>query len=127
MGLVPVIAKVYEWSSASGQDRHSVHVTPAFKDSDKYDLHPAATVTWGGGLPGAQVGQALVPKVELDRDGRPLTVREGTVWPARTITRPSRSRRAGWRRLDLDLRGQGPRQERRRLRRGRHPAAHACG
>ena len=109
-GIVPVIAKVYEWSSASGQDRHSVHVTPAFKDPDKYDLHPAATVTWGGGLPGAQVGQALVPKVELDRDGRPLTVREGTVCAGAYDYPAEPQPGAGWRRLDLDLRGQGPRQ-----------------
>jgi hypothetical protein len=109
-GGVPAVAKVYEWSSASGQDRHSVHVAPAFQDPNKPDLHPAAAVTWGGGLPGARVGRSLDPKVELDRDGRPLAAREGRVgagayaYPAEPQPGP------GWRRLAVDLGGRGPRQ-----------------
>jgi len=111
-GNVPAIAKVYEWASASGQDRHSVHVTPAFKDPDKYDLRPSPTVTWAGGLPGARVGRALDPKVELDRDGKALAAAGGVVgvgvgayaYPAQPVAA------AGWRRQALDLRGQGPRQ-----------------
>jgi hypothetical protein len=109
-GSVPVIAKVYEWASASGQDRHSVYVTPAFKDPDKYDLRPAVTVTWAGGLPGARVGQALDPKVELDRDGRPLTVREGAACAGAYDYPAEPQPGAGWRRLAVNLRGQGPRQ-----------------
>ncbi|MGA2258825.1 MAG: right-handed parallel beta-helix repeat-containing protein, partial [Thermoguttaceae bacterium] len=109
-GGVPVIAKVYEWASASGQDRHSVYVMPAFQDPDSYDLHPAATVTWAGGLPGARVGQVLDPKVELDRDGRPLTVREGAVCAGAYDYPAEPQPGAGWRRLEVNLRGQGPRQ-----------------
>jgi hypothetical protein len=109
-GGVPVIAKVYEWASASGQDHHSVYVTPAFRDPDKYDLHPAATVTWAGGLPGAQVGQVLDPKVESDRDGRPLTAREGSVGAGAYDYPAEPQPGAGWRRLAVNLRGQGPRQ-----------------
>ncbi|MGA2031049.1 MAG: right-handed parallel beta-helix repeat-containing protein [Thermoguttaceae bacterium] len=109
-GSVPVIAKVYEWASASGQDRHSVHVTPAFQDPDRYDLHPAATVTWAGGLPGAQVGQVLDPKVELDRDGRPLTVRAGAVCAGAYAYPAEPKPAAGWRWLPLSLCGRGPRQ-----------------
>ena len=109
-GSVPVIAKVYEWASASGQDRHSVYVTPAFKDPDKYDLHPAATVTWAGGLPGARVGQAMDPKVELDRDGRPLSVHEGAVCAGAYDYPAQPQPGAGWRRLAVNLGGQGPRQ-----------------
>ncbi len=122
-GGVPAVAKVYEWSSASGQDRHSVHVAPTFQDpqgtvpsssnengDSPRDLHPAAVVSWGGGLPGARVGRGLEPKVELDRDGRPPAAREGRVgagayaYPAQPQPGP------GWRRLAVDLGGRGPRQ-----------------
>ena len=38
------------------------YVTPAFQDPDKYDLHPAATVTWAGGLPGARSARCWTPR-----------------------------------------------------------------
>ena len=108
-GAVPVIAKVYEWASASGQDRHSVHVTPAFKDPDKHDLHPAATVTWGGGLPGAG-RPVLDPKVDWIATDGLLPRRTGAVCAGAYDYPAEPQPGAGWRPLAVELRGQGPRQ-----------------
>jgi len=108
-GSVPAIANVYEWAAASGQDRHSIHVVPAFDDVDKYDLHPAAAVNWPGGLPGAYVGTSSEPKGVLDRDGRPFTVLAGsTNAGAYAFAEPRPA--PGWRRLAVNLEGRGPRQ-----------------
>jgi hypothetical protein len=103
-GDVPFASNVYEWFSASGQDRHSVYVLPAFADPEKYDLHPSAAVSWPGGLPGMSVGKVLEPKVELDRDGRPLRVRQGTV-SAGAYDYPDPQTPPGWLRLPLRLEG----------------------
>jgi hypothetical protein len=109
-GAVPAIAKVYEWASASGQDRHSVHVAPVFKDPDAYDLHPASAVTWPGGLPGSHVGAPLEPKVAQDRDGRPLGTTEGNISAGAYDYASPPQPAAGWRALPLDLGRSGPRQ-----------------
>ena len=105
-GDVPVVANVYEWFAASGQDRRSVHVIPAFADAAACDLHVAPAVGWGGGLPGMDAGRVLDPKVELDRDGRTFHVRGGgggggAAGGAGTVSRrcvrlsPTRPRRPG--------------------------------
>jgi hypothetical protein len=101
-GDVPFAANVYEWFSASGQDRHSVYVVPAFADPEKHDLRVAPAVSWPGGLPGMSVGRVLEPKVELDRDGRPLRVRQGRV-SAGAYDYPDPQAPPGWLRLPLKL------------------------
>jgi hypothetical protein len=78
-GLVPMVYFGHEWFAASGQDRHSVHVIPAFADAARGDLHPSARVGWGGGLPGAAVGLPLDPPVLTDRDGQPFAAVGGPV------------------------------------------------
>lgn len=101
-GAVPPVANAYEWFAASGQDRHSVYVVPAFRDAGAFDLHVAPAVTWGGGLPGMDVGGVLEPKVPLDRDGRPFRVRDGTVC-AGAYDYPDPRPAPGWAKLDVAL------------------------
>jgi len=108
-GDVPTVANVYEWNSASGQDRHSVYVVPAFADPDKFDLHIAAAVSWPGGLPGMDVGRPLEPKVEFDRDGRPLRIRNGATC-AGAYDYPDPKPAAGWAPLPSKTQQPGPRQ-----------------
>jgi hypothetical protein len=108
-GDVPTESNVYQWTSASGQERHSVYVLPAFADAEKYDLHVSPAVSWAGGLPGMSVGSPLEPKVELDRDSRPLRVRQGGV-SAGAYDYPDPQAAPGWVRLPLKLEGPGPRQ-----------------
>ncbi len=72
---------------------------------------PGSDGDLGRGIARARVGQVLDPKVELDRDGRPLTVREGAVCAGR-VRLPGRAASqgpagGGWR---SNLHGQGPRQ-----------------
>jgi hypothetical protein len=108
-GDVPAIAKVYEWNAISGQDRHSMHVVPAFADPAAMNLRIAPDVTWCGGLPGMNVGQALDPPVRLDRDGKALRIRNGTVC-AGAYDYPDPRPAPGWRKLGVQLDGDGPRQ-----------------
>jgi len=68
-----------EWFAASGQDRHSIYVAPAFAAPDKFDLHVDSAIQWGGGIPGMYVGMRLDPPVSLDRDGKPVRERGGAV------------------------------------------------
>ena len=108
-GDAPVVANVYEWSAASGQDRHSVHVVPAFADPARCDLHVARGVCWGGGQPGRNVGRPLDPPVARDRDGRAFGSRGGAVCAgAYAYGEPQPS--AGWTKLGLALSAPGPRQ-----------------
>lgn len=108
-GSVPVIAKVYEWNAASGQDRHSIHVVPEFTDPAQGDFHIAPTLTWAGGLPGMNVGLPLDPKVDTDRDSKPLRVRDGAVC-AGAYDYPDPQAAAGWTKLAARFGGPGPRQ-----------------
>lgn len=109
-GGVGGIHNVYEWHAASGQDRHSVHVAPAFADPQKYDLHLSPTVTWAGGLPGMNIGLTLDEPVTEDRDGRPFRGRRGRVCVG-AYDYPDPQPAAGWKRLAASLNGAaGPRQ-----------------
>ncbi|MBI4023544.1 MAG: right-handed parallel beta-helix repeat-containing protein [Verrucomicrobia bacterium] len=107
-GETPVVYNIYEWNASSDQDRHSVHVAPAFVNPEVCDLRIESTVAWGGGLPGAGVGVPLDPKVERDRDGRPFRLRDGAVC-AGAYDYPDPKPAAGWRRLAARIEG-GPRQ-----------------
>ena len=71
-GEVPSAFNISEWFPASGQERHSIYLTPSFRAADKYDLQIAPQVSWGGGLPGMYVGAELSPAVALDRNNRPF-------------------------------------------------------
>jgi hypothetical protein len=107
-GDVPVVAKIYEWPAASGQDRHSIFVVPAFVDPARYDLHIAAQVTWGGGLPGMNIARELNPKVAYDRDGKPFRVRDGSVC-AGAYDYPDPQPASGWTKVGA-MTGKGTRQ-----------------
>ncbi len=98
----------YQWPSASGQDRHSLYLTPTFADPAHYDLHIAAAVTWAGGLPGMYVGTPGAAPV-LDRDGHPFRVRQGTV-SVGAYDYPEPTPGPGWQKLAVSLKGAGPRQ-----------------
>ena len=78
-GDVPGTLNSYGWFAACGQERRSVYVVPSFADPAKDDFHIDPAVSWAGGLPGMTVGQALDPKVELDRDGKPFRARAAAV------------------------------------------------
>ncbi|MBL9135112.1 MAG: right-handed parallel beta-helix repeat-containing protein [Verrucomicrobiales bacterium] len=108
-GQVPVVAVPHEWFAASGQDRHSIHVAPAFRNPSTLDLRIDPAVRWGGGLPGQKVGIRLDPPVPLDRDGKAFRVREGAV-SCGAHEYPEPSDEAGWKPLPVDLEGRGPRQ-----------------
>jgi hypothetical protein len=108
-GDAPAVANIHEWSSASGQDRHSVYVVPAFADPDKYDLRLSTNVSWPGGLPGMDIAAAVVKETPLDRDGQVFHARAGAAgagaydYPEPTLT-------PGWVRLPVELDGPAPRQ-----------------
>ncbi|MEI6520701.1 MAG: NosD domain-containing protein [bacterium] len=106
-GAVPTIANVYEWNSASDQDRHSVYVMPAFVNAKNYDLHIDPNVTWGGGLPGMNVGFASTP--ELDRDGKPLRIRNGAV-NVGAYDYPDEVPATGWKKLNHKMNAEHQRQ-----------------
>ena len=98
-----------EWYSATGQDRHSMYVVPAFVDPGAFDLRIAPDVSWGGGLPGMTTGMALDPPVKLDRDGRPFREQKnGVCTGAYDYPDPKPAER--WRTTGVDLGGRGPRQ-----------------
>ena len=107
-GDVPATAKVYEWTAATGLERRSVYVVPAFRDADKYDLHVAPEITWPGGLPGMNIGVAEKTEV-LDRDAKPFRVRDGAVC-AGAYDYPDPKATGGWTKLAVKLDGKGPRQ-----------------
>ena len=97
-GSVPVIANVYEWQAASGQDYHSVHVVPAFVAPARGDLRIDPAVTWGGGLPGMAAGAMLDLRVSRDRDGKPFRVRDEAVCVG-AYAYPDPRPAPGWRKL----------------------------
>lgn len=115
-GDVPAVAKIHEWTAASGLERHSVFVAPAFVNPDNYDLHPDPQVTWPGGLPGMNIGQ-MQPQLQskpgqtslLDRDGKPFRTR-GTAVGAGAYDYPDPRPAAGWKKLAVKFEGTGPRQ-----------------
>jgi len=108
-GSVPVIANAYEWSAASGNDRHSIHVVPAFADPLRGDLRIAPAVSWAGGLPGMAVGVPLKPPVTTGRDGKPFRPHGGAVC-AGAYDFPDPQPAAPWRKLSARLAGTRPRQ-----------------
>jgi hypothetical protein len=108
-GAVPSVAHIHEWYSATGMDRHSVHVTPRFVQPASGDFHIDPAVRWGGGLPGMFAGIPLDPPVPLDREGRPFGATSGTV-PVGAYDYPAPQTSRGWTRLPISLEGKGPRQ-----------------
>ncbi|GMV83238.1 MAG: hypothetical protein AMXMBFR7_44220 [Planctomycetota bacterium] len=108
-GEVPIVAVAHEWFAASGQDRHSVHVSPAFLDPAAFDLRIDPLVRWGGGLPGMRVGEPLAPAVTLDRSGKPFRDRESTRCCG-AYEYPDPQGGTDWKPLAANLEGQGPRQ-----------------
>jgi len=106
-GDAPAVANIYEWTSASGQERNSVFVVPEFVDPDGFDLHVSPSVTWSGGLPGATVGRPRPGAV--DRDGKPFRLRSGRVC-AGAYDYPDPKPAPAWRKLTVSLTGKGPRQ-----------------
>lgn len=103
----PTVLNIAEWFASSGQERHSIYVTPGFVKPDSYDLHIVPEVSWGGGLPGMTVGTALDPKVALDRDGKPFRTAG-----AGAYTYPDPVPAKGWKKLPVAMttQGAGPRQ-----------------
>jgi len=108
-GLVPLCRIIYEWNAASGMERHSNYVVPAFVDPDSCDFHVDREVGWGGGLPGAEVGIALEPAVERDRDGRPFRVKNGRVCTG-AFDYPDPVSTGEWRRIGVAVPQDGVRQ-----------------
>jgi len=112
-GSVPMIANPYEWHAASGEDSNSIHVAPSFVDPDKGDLHIDPAVTWGGGLPGLDVGRrGGEADVVHDRDGKlfggvPRGRKEATYVGAYGFPQPRPA--AGWRAIGA-LKAKGLRQ-----------------
>ncbi len=100
-GAVPTIANVYEWSAATGQDRHSVYVAPAFVDAKKYDLHIDPKITWGGGLPGMNVGTPS-PFNVFDRDGKLFRIRDNTC-NVGAYDYPDPVPTAGWKKMNFKV------------------------
>jgi hypothetical protein len=107
-GDQPAIAKIHEWTAASGQDRHSVYVVPEFADPGRFDLHIAPVVSWPGGLPGVNVAVAAKGPA-IDRDGKPFRVRDGATC-AGAYDYPDPRLAGGWVRLAASIDGAGPRQ-----------------
>jgi len=101
-GSAPLCRIPYEWFAATGQERHSNFVAPAFVDPEAYDLHIEPAIAWGGGLPGMYAGVALDPPVERDRDGKPFTVRGGHVGTG-AYNYPDPAPGPEWKNLDLAL------------------------
>jgi len=113
-GDVPAVAKIHEWPAASGQDRNSLFVAPAFADPDNYDLRISPEVTWGGGLPGMAVGVINEPvgrKLQkMDRDGKRYRVYgEGRI-SVGAYAYPEPVLAKGWVKLAAKVEGEGPRQ-----------------
>ncbi|MCC7375362.1 MAG: DUF1565 domain-containing protein [Verrucomicrobiales bacterium] len=108
-GQVPAIAVPNEWFAASGQDRHSVYVAPAFRDGTTLDLAIDPAVRWAGGLPGQNVGETLSPPVPLDRAGKTFRQRNGQV-SCGAFDYPDPTPRAGWTPIAPGFEGVGPRQ-----------------
>jgi hypothetical protein len=108
-GLVGLCRIPYEWFAASGQERHSNYVMPAFIDPAKYDLHIEPTVSWGGGLAGMYVGTSLEPPVKNDRDGKPFTIRNNNVGTG-AYNYPDPKPGVGWKKLNTTLPATGVRQ-----------------
>jgi len=108
-GEAPPVAKIHELTAATGQERHSVYVVPAFTGPDKYDLHISPEITWPGGLPGRFIGPALPEKAiisVLDRDGKPFRPQ-----CAGAYDYPDPKATAGWVKLAAKFDGKGgPRQ-----------------
>jgi len=108
-GEAPAVANIHEWASASGQERHSVYVAPAFADPDRYDLHVSANVTWPGGLPGMSVAAAGANEALRDREGKTFRVR-GAAACAGAYDYPDPTPAAGWAKLPARIDGREPRQ-----------------
>lgn len=68
-GDVPAVANIYEWASASGQDRDSVYVIPEFADPANFDLHLSPRISWPGGRPILFTPWEDRKSQEKDRDG----------------------------------------------------------
>ncbi len=98
-GAVPVIANPYEWYAASGRDRYSAHVAPAFADPDKGDLHIDPAVTWGGGLPGMGDGSIVDPHATEDRDGKLFRLHDYAMCVG-AYDYPDPQPAAGWRKIE---------------------------
>ncbi len=104
-GDVWAVANAYEWAASSGMERHSVYVTPAFVNPETYDLHVSPEVSWGGGLPGMNVGRPMDEKLAvMDRDGTAFTGRGGAVC-AGAYNYPEVKAGAGWSKLAVALDG----------------------
>lgn len=73
-GAAPPVRNPYEWTAMTGLERHSLFVVPGFVDPDAGDLRIDPTVSWAGGLPGANVCSPLLDWLTTDRDGRPYAV-----------------------------------------------------
>ncbi|MCY3024026.1 MAG: right-handed parallel beta-helix repeat-containing protein [Planctomycetota bacterium] len=101
-GNAPAVYNIYEWFALSGQERHSVYITPSFVDPDANDFHIAPAVGWGGGLPGMNAGEPLTPPMQLDRGGRPFRVRDGAVC-AGAWDYPDPQPSGSWKSLDVPL------------------------
>jgi hypothetical protein len=108
-GRAPAVAVPSEWFAASGQDRHSVYVAPAFADPTSLDLRIDPAVRWAGGLPGQEVGVALDPPVPLDRAGNSFRNRKGN-FSCGAFDYPDPTPKAGWKPLSPTLERGGPRQ-----------------
>ena len=108
-GNAPSVFNISEWFASSGQERHSIYVLPAFRKAEDYDLHIAAEVSWGGGLPGMSVGGLLDPIVALDRDGQPFRHRGGMAC-AGAYDYPDPVPSPRWKKLPVALNGAGSRQ-----------------
>lgn len=112
-GGAPVTAYPAEWFAVSGQERHSIHVAPAFDSNETQDLHINPVVRWGGGLPGMAVGTSLEPPVNLDRDGhpfRPPGAGDKSKRCAGAYDYPDSRGENDWKRLGVATDGAGPRQ-----------------
>ncbi len=107
-GLTPMVYFAHEWSAASGQDRHSAHVLPAFADPAKGDFHVSPAVAWGGGLPGAYAAQPV------DFTARPAADRDGNAFDVNNVGAykyPEPVPADGWRKIPVKLpHDKGPRQ-----------------
>ena len=101
-GPVTLCRIPYEWFAASGQERHSSYVAPAFVDPAAYNLRISPAITWGGGLPGMYVGIPLDPPVTLDRDGRAFSLRNGRVGVG-AYNFPEPQPAPGWSKLAVTL------------------------
>ena len=107
-GAVPVIANPYEWHTASGNDRNSIHMAPSFVDATSGDLHIDPTVAWSGGLPGMHVGLQITDWPARDRDGKAFRTHDLHRTSPGAFDYPDPRLTAGWRKI-ATLKGEGPR------------------